>query len=342
MRNNVVFKVGLSLFFFFVAVGCVLYYFIYFPNVTVKDEGIVYIRDGNTFDDVARKLEENGYIRNTYTFRRLAAVKQYPRLIKSGRYRLRDRMSNNELVNMLRSGAQETVNITFNNIRTFDQLASLLSRNLAVDSLRFMELVQDREMVTRLGFTTDNFIGMFIPNTYQVYWSITAEGFINRMHKEYERFWNDTRKAKVGQIGFSPMDVIVLASIVEEETANPDEYEIIAGVYVNRLRKGIPLCACPTLRFSLGDFTIRRVLEKHTRIESPYNTYKYKGLPPGPIRMPSLQVVNAVLNYREHDYLYFCAKSDFSGTHHFSKTLRQHNKYAREYHKALDRNKIYR
>ncbi len=322
-------------------VGSVVYFFVFLPNTQIKDNGIFMIRKGEPFDTVATHLQEKGYLRNVYTFRKVAALKKYPERVKSGRYKLADGMSNNELIDLLRSGRQQPVHFTFNNLRTLNQLAGIASRQLSIDSSALMTLLTDEEYVTRLGFTPENLIGMFIPNTYQIYWDISPRNFVERMEEEYQNFWNEKRRQQAEKAGLSPMDVITIASIVEEETIRAEEYPIIAGVYINRLKRGIPLAACPTLKFALGEFTLKRVLKMHTEVDSPYNTYKYKGLPPGPVRMPSIQVVEAVLNYQKHDYFYFCAKSDFSGGHYFSRTLHQHNEYARQYHQALNKRKIY-
>jgi UPF0755 protein len=183
---------------------------------------------------------------------------------------------------------------------------------------------------------------MFIPNTYEMYWNTSAKLFCEKMQKEYKRYWNETRLKKASNIGYTPEEVIILASIVEEETQNNAEKSIIAGVYINRIKKGMPLQADPTVKFAVGDFTIKRVLDKHTSVDSRYNTYRYEGLPPGPICIPSITTVNAVLNYQHHDYLYFCAKTNFSGTHSFAKTLQQHNINANAYRKALNRNRIFK
>lgn len=322
-------------------VGGIAYFFVFLPNTQIKDNGIFMIRKGEPFDTVVTRLQEKGYLRNVYTFRKVAALKKYPERVKSGRYKLADGMSNNELIDLLRSGRQQPVHFTFNNIRTLNQLASIASRQLSIDSSALMTLLADEEYVVCLGFTPENLIGMFIPNTYQIYWDISPRNFVERMKEEYRNFWNEKRRQQAEKAGLSPMDVITIASIVEEETIRAEEYPIIAGVYINRLKRGIPLAACPTLKFALGDFTLKRVLKMHTEVDSPYNTYKYKGLPPGPVRMPSIQVVEAVLNYQKHNYFYFCAKSDFSGGHHFSRTLHQHNEYARQYHQALNERKIY-
>lgn len=320
--------------------GC--YYFVLRPNVTVKDDGIVYIQPGDSFETILLMLQSKGYIQNEYTLRSVARLKKYPSAIKSGRFRLKNGMNNNELVNNLRSGRQEPIHFTFNNIRTLEDFAGTLSRQLSLDSSYFLQLARDSGYVKKWGFTPENFIGMFIPNTYQIYWNTPIEELMKRMNMEYRKFWNEERLSKARKASLSPMDVMIIASIVEEETNKTDEYPVIAGVYINRLKKGWKLEACPTLKFALGDFTLKRVLEKHMETDSPYNTYKYIGLPPGPVRMASIRVIDAVLNYQHHDYMFFCAKSDFSGSHYFSRTLREHNRHAAEYHRALDKIKIYK
>lgn len=321
---------------------CGYYYFVQRPNITVKDDGIVYIQPGDSFETILLMLQSKGYIQNEYTLRSVARLKKYPSAIKSGRFRLKNGMNNNELVNNLRSGRQEPIHFTFNNIRTLEDFAGTLSRQLSLDSSYFLQLARDSGYVKKWGFTPENFIGMFIPNTYQIYWNTPIEELMKRMNMEYRKFWNEERLSKARKASLSPMDVMIIASIVEEETNKTDEYPVIAGVYINRLKKGWKLEACPTLKFALGDFTLKRVLEKHMETDSPYNTYKYIGLPPGPVRMASIRVIDAVLNYQHHDYMFFCAKSDFSGSHYFSRTLREHNRHAAEYHRALDKIKIYK
>ena len=315
------------------------YYFVQRPNITVGDD--IFIQPGDSFETVMTTLISSGYVKNEYTLRKLAELKKYPSAVKTGRYRLVDKMNNNQLINMLRAGCQEPVHLTFNNIRTLEDFAAILSRQLGIDSTEFLQLARNAEYVKKLGFTPENFIGMFIPNTYQVYWHTPVEDFIQRMYKEYRKFWTEERLVKARKADLSPMDILILASIVEEETNIADEYPVIAGVYINRLNKGWKLEACPTLKFAWGDFSIRRVLDKHMEIDSPYNTYKNTGLPPGPVRMPSIRVIDAVLNYQHHDYMFFCAKSDFSGSHYFSRTLREHNRHANEYHRALNIKRIY-
>lgn len=316
------------------------YYFLLWPNTSVQDDGIIYIQTNASFDDVLHVLRSRHCIKDEYTLRKVADIKKYTTTVKPGRYQIKNGINNNELINMLRSGRQSPVKFTFNNIRTIPEFAGVVSRQLEIDSIEIINLCNDTELINKLGFTPNTFIGMFIPNTYQIYWNISALSFVEKMHGEYEKFWKK-RQAIAEKEGLTPMDVTILASIIEEETVKAEEYPIIAGVYINRLKRDIPLAACPTLKFALNNFTLSRILTAHTQIESPYNTYKYKGLPPGPVRMPSINVIDAVLNYQHHDYLFFCAKSDFSGYHNFSKTLRQHNEYARQYHQELNRRKIY-
>lgn len=340
MKRIVGIIIGLLVFLAGVAGGG-YYYFLQRPNVTVPDNGIIFIMPGDSFETVKQLLLDKKYIRNTYTFTQVAELKKYPQSIKAGRYRILDGMNNKQLINMLRSGRQEAVRFTFNNIRTLEDFAGTLSRQLAIDSGAFLKIIRNPEYVKKLGFTPENVLGMFIPNTYQIFWNTDLEDFITRMYTEYHRFWNEERLDKASQAGLSPMDITIVASIVEEETNKTDEFPVIAGVYINRLKKDWKLEACPTLKFALGDFSLKRVLDKHMEIESPYNTYKYAGLPPGPVRMPSIKVIDAVLNYQHHDYMFFCAKDDFSGRHYFSRTLREHNRHAAAYHRALNRMKIY-
>jgi UPF0755 protein len=199
-----------------------------------------------------------------------------------------------------------------------------------------LQALNDNDFLGKFGFDSRTAIGMFIPNTYELYWNTNADGLIERMYSEYEKFWNDSRKTKLQQTGLTQAEVSVMASIVAEETNVTDEMATIAGVYINRIKSGMLLQADPTVKFAIGDFSIRRVLNKHLDYDSPYNTYKYKGLPPSPICMPSIAAIDAVLDYVHHDYYYFCAKNDFSGRHIFAKTLAQHNSNAQAYRNALN------
>ena len=320
------------------------YNYIYAPSVQLSkiNEPYLYIPTGASFNDVVKLIEVYDLIDKPVGFNWVAKRKNYPNKVKPGRYLLTEGMSNNDFVDLLRSGKQTAVNLTFNNIRTSAQLAGRLAAQLEADSLAFLALFQDKTVLKTYDTSPPRVISLFIPNTYKVNWNTTPERLLKRMKNEFDRFWNETREAKLKQIKLTQEEVITLASIVDEETIVSKEKPRVAGLYLNRLRRGMLLQADPTLRFALNDFNIKRVLNEHKLIESPYNTYKYRGLPPGPIRMPSIEAIDAVLNYEHHKYLYMCAKEDFSGEHNFAKTLRQHNKNAKLYHRALNQMRIYK
>jgi UPF0755 protein len=226
-------------------------------------------------------------------------------------------------------------------IRTKYRLAGILSKQIEADSVSLLNTFNDSVFLKELGFTPQNSILLFMPNTYNVYWNRDVKQLFRDMKREYDKYWTSGRLDELKLLGFTREEVMILASIVVEESSKYDEFSNIAGVYINRLRKKMPLQADPTVKYALNDFSIRRVLNVHTEFDSPYNTYKHSGLPPGPICIPDKKAVNAVLKYGKHDYLYFCAKADFSGYHVFAKTLQQHNQNASEYRKALNRRKIF-
>jgi UPF0755 protein len=315
----------------------------YVANVRLKKKfHYIYIPTGATYEDVLAILKKENILLNIQTFNWCAERKNYTKHIYPGRYKIKNRMTNNRLITMLRSGLQDPVKLTFNNIRFLEQLAKRISEQIEADSASIMKLFHDKEFIGKYGFDYNTVKGMYIPDTYEFWWNTDANGFFIRMNKEYEKFWNDVRMKKSKDMGLSRNEVSTLASIIEEETRKEDEKQRMTGVYMNRLEKGIRLQADPTIKYAMGNFNIKRVLKNHLDIESPYNTYKYAGLPPGPIRIPSIKSINAVLNYEKHEYLYFCAKDDFSGYHVFAKTLSQHNKNARLYQRALSRRKIYK
>jgi UPF0755 protein len=316
----------------------------YAPNVSLPGEAAyLYVRSGADFGEVLDSLRSMRVLKDEHAFVSVAERKKYPGNVHTGRYRLTNDMNSNQLVHVLMFGMQEPVRLTLSgNIRTNSRLAALLSRNIQPDSLAILQALNDTAITKSYGFTPATIMGMFIPNTYEVYWNISVNALMQRMKKEYDAFWDAERREKAAALRLTPQEVATLASIVYEESVKADEMPRIAGVYVNRLRRNIPLQADPTLKFAIGNFALRRVLTRHTAIDSPYNTYKYAGLPPGPICVPPPVAIDAALNCETHDYLYFCAKSDFSGYHNFSKTLAQHNEYAREYQQLLSRNRIYR
>ncbi|WKN33889.1 endolytic transglycosylase MltG [Porifericola rhodea] len=312
------------------------------PNVLVdQPEKEFLIPTGSTFDEVRDKLHEKKYVNDLLSFSVLAKLMKYDQYVKPGRYVLSSNMSNLEAIRLLRSGKQEPVNVTFNNVRLKPELAEKLTANLEADADEFLRLIQDTAIIAEYGFNEENIMTMFLPNTYEMFWTTSERELLDRMHQEYERFWNDERKSKAAALNMSPLEVSILASIVESETNKIDEAPVVAGLYLNRLERNIALQADPTLVFAAQDFTIRRVLDKHKEIDSPYNTYKYAGLPPGPIRAPSIFAIDAVLNHEDHNYLYMCAKEDFSGYHNFATNLRAHLANARRYQRALSKAGIY-
>lgn len=321
------------------------YKLVYQSNVKLNGKSVeyFYIPTGSTFDDVINKLSEQQVIVNRASFERLAELKNYKTKVRPGRYRIRDKMSNNELVNMLRAGIQEPVQITFNNIRTKEQLASRVGKKLEADSSEILDMLNNKDFTAKYGLNKETILTLFIPNTYEMYWSTSANEFMERMDKEYNNFWNDKRKARAKEMKLSQTQVAILASIVQaEQNRFNDEKPEIAGLYLNRLRMGMPLQSDPTLIYALGNFSINRVLNGDKEIDSPYNTYKYSGLPPGPINLPEISSLDAVLNYRKNNYIYMCAKEDFSGRHNFSQTIEQHSICARRFRAALDKHNIKR
>ncbi|MCF8347041.1 MAG: endolytic transglycosylase MltG [Bacteroidales bacterium] len=301
----------------------------------------LYIPSGSVFEDVVSELKALNVLEDEKAFLWVAEKKGYGPNIKAGRFRISDGMSNNDLVNLLRSGNQEPVMVIFNNLRTMEELAGKVSRYLQSDSAFMVAHLTDPKLPAQYGFTPETFKAMFIPNTYEMYWTATPKDFTDRMASEYERFW-EKRDSKLEKLGMTREEVSTLASIVDEETLIDDENPRVAGVYINRLQRGIPMQSCPTLKYALDDWSITRVLYEYKQVESPYNTYKHRGLPPGPIIIPSVSAIDAVLNYEKHNYLYMCAKADFSGRHAFARNLVQHNRNAAEYQKELDRRGIYR
>ncbi len=259
---------------------------------------------------------------------------------KPGHYVLRPGMSVLQIVRMLKLGLQTPVPVTLQNVRTPAQLARRLSRQLDADSTAWMEVLTSPKMAQEVGFDSVTLFSMFIPDTYEFYWTVSPQDFVLRMKREYDRFWTPERDARRKRSGLSRLEVMTLASIVYEETRQTDEMPRIAGVYINRLRRGMPLQADPTVKYAMQDFGLRRILYKHLKYPSPYNTYINKGLPPSPICMPGKSAIEAVLDFEEHDYLFFCARPTFDGYHNFARTLGEHNRNARAYSAELNRRKI--
>lgn len=321
-----------------------LYKFIFFPTVDPDGKNIsyFYIHTGTEYPEVLANLEKQGFVTDRNAFEWLAKKKNYHSHIFPGRYRIVPKMTNNELLNQLRSGEQAPLMLSFNNVRTMPQLAGFIARQLEPDSMDFLKAFSDPEIMEKYGFNEKSFPAMFIPNSYEFYWNTSPIKFVERMHSEYLVFWARGRNSKAEQIRLSIMEVSILASIVDQETLHDEENAKIAGVFLNRIKAGIPLQSDPTIIFALQDFSIRRVLKIHKNINSPYNTYKFRKIPPGPICIPSISAIDGVLNYEVNNYLYFCAKDDFSGYHNFARTLSQHIQNANLYQKALNQQKIFK
>lgn len=319
-----------------------LYQKIYGPNVALEAEAYTYlfIPSGSQVEDVYQRIREKSLVEDQESFEWLAEKKNYPSHVHPGKYKVKDGMSNNALIERLRAGGQEPVDLIFNNLRTMPQLAGVVSSQIEADSAALIMLLRDETYLGQFNMDPQTAPAMFIPNTYEFWWDTRARGFIERMHREYQNFWEGEKIEKARQMNMTPVEVTTLASIVDEETLHNGEMPDIAGVYINRLERGMRLQADPTIKFAIGDFSIKRVLKKHLQMDSPYNTYMYAGLPPGPISIPSIAAIRAVLNYNHHDYLYFAARPDFSGYHNFSKTHRQHINNARKYQRALNRREI--
>ncbi len=323
-----------------IVVAYLSYLLLYAPNFTQTKDVYIYIDQQTDFEKLTQQLVDSAGCKNQSTFLLLAKLLDYPENIRTGKYLVEPGSGNILLLNKLRRGYQEPVKLTFNNIRLKKDLAIRLSEQLMLTEDDLLTRWNDPTYCDSLGFDTITISTLFIPNTYEVYWNISADALMKRMLNEYTQFWTAERREKASQINLSLIEVAILASIVEEESSKRDEYARVAGLYINRLMRGMPLQADPTVKFAVGDFTLRRILYRHLEVDSPYNTYMHAGLPPGPLRVPSPASLNAVLNYEKHNYLYMTAKEDFSGYHNFAVTLAEHNRNAQRYQAELNRRGI--
>tara|TARA_Y100000992_G_C21262705_1_gene492174 strand:+ start:1169 stop:2119 length:951 start_codon:yes stop_codon:yes gene_type:complete len=315
---------------------------LYAPNFLINQpEKFIIIKEETKFDHLRNKLIEDTLLNDVISFSVLSKLMDYDDNIKIGAYRVKTNMSNYNMISMLRSGNQTPINITFSYARKIDDLAEKITEKLMISNEDLMKyLVENIDKYK--GFNEMDIISVFLPDTYEVYWNISPKNLVDKMYSEYKKFWDADRMRKLKNINLNQKEAIILASIVASETRMIDEADRIAGVYMNRLNKNMRLQADPTLVFAANDFTIRRVLNKHKKIKSPYNTYIHKGLPPGPIRLTPKNYIDAVLNYEKHNYIFFCAKEDFSGYHSFATNLGDHNRNARKFQRALNERKIYR
>jgi UPF0755 protein len=324
--------------------GYIGYREFFFPNVKVPDKAkpfYLYIPTGSDFEDVLHIMESQNMLLHPKNFEWAARKMHYAdNNVKPGKYLIKPSMSNKDLIMLLRSGKQTPVQLVFNNIRTKAELSERVGQQIEAKPYAILNLMDDNDYINKLGFKSENILSMFLPNTYEIWWNTSPDQFMKRMKKEYDKYWTVARRNKAKEIGFTPVEISVLASIIQKETNRDDEKNIIAGIYINRYKQGMHLEADPTLVYALGDYSITRVLNVYKNIDSPYNTYKYAGLPPGPICLPTQQSIDAVLNYTHHRYMYFCARDDFSGYHAYAVTYEQHQLNARRFQKELNRRRI--
>lgn len=296
----------------------------------------IYIDDNDDIDSVAAKLAPIANEQALLSFKLVSRHVGYSKHIRTGRYAIEPGEGIFSVLRKLKNGHQAPVRLTIPESRTTDRLAGALARKLMMDSLSLSILLKDSTFCAKQGFDTASIVCMFVPDTYEVYWNTSIENLMSRLKKEHDKFWDSSRQAKATAIGLTPNEVCTLASIVDEETSNNPEKPMIARMYLNRLAKGMALQADPTVKFALKDFAIRRIYHNMLNTDSPYNTYRYAGLPPGPIKVASVAGIDAVLNAPNHSYLYMCAKEDFSGTHNFASTYSEHLRNAAKYTKALN------
>lgn len=323
----------------FLLTNGVLYYN-YAVRKTTLDSGLFFIPTGTNFDEQTSLLIKNGFIKDSAEYQKVAKKFNFEKVLP-GKYTITKDMTYRELLSVIGTGRQTPIKVTFNNIRTPEKLAGVISKYIEADSLQLLKAFNDESIITNVGLSKAGFMGLFIPNTYEFYWNTSAPEFVSRMKKEYDRFWSrESRDEKLKETGLTKEQVSTLASIIIEETKAEEEMPRIAGVYLNRINKGMLLQADPTVKYALGDPTIKRVLLRHLDVDSPYNTYKYAGLPPGVICVPPIVAIDAVLDHENHDLIYFCADSNLSGKHVFAKTLTEHSKNARKYALELNRRGI--
>ena len=310
-------------------------------HANVKKSGTVYIPSNSNIDDLKNILAPK--LNDVDDFIWVAKKKKYHLNIKAGKYSITEGMSTNDLINYLRLGKQNPVKLTFNNQHSLEALAGRISKQIEADSIAIFNAMTDEGFLKTNGFNEGTAISMYIPNSYQVYWNTSAEQFRTRMLKEYNSFWNQNRISKAQQQNLTIEEVSILASIVQQECqSNISERAMVAGLYLNRYHKKWPLEADPTIIFALKkengqDYMVKRVLYKDLKIDSPYNTYKNRGIPPGPICMPDISSIEAVLNPVEHNYFFMCASVERFGSHAFAKSLRQHNRNAKKYQKWISK-----
>ncbi|MCU0417777.1 MAG: endolytic transglycosylase MltG [Cytophagaceae bacterium] len=340
--KTIVAVVGVS----FVMLSYYAYQIFFTPNLLLQldqKDYVLYIRNGASYSDVLDSLEKNNVLGDKVSFRFIAKLLDYPEKIRPGRYVLPVGSTNLYAIRKLRSGQQDPVSVTFNSIRLKSDFCSKVGSKFSFGADSLLNMLNNPVICKKYGMDTSTILSLFIPNTYELYWTTKSDQFVDRMYQEYKKFWNTSRLERAQKAGLTPIQVSILASIVEAETNKASEKPTIAGVYINRLNINMPLQADPTVKYALLDFDIKRI--NHDLIEeaatSPYNTYKVNGLPPGPINMPSIVSIEAVLNYESHKYLYFVADKNKPGYHIFNEDYRSHVNQANKYRKELTKKNIH-
>jgi len=333
-------KIGIALIVLLVvgaAIGYKAYSWIYDSNTFTSSPYELYIPTGSNYNQVIDALDKADVVKELTSFDAVAGIMKYKNGVKPGRYVIKSGWSNKELIGKLRSGNQDPVQVTISTGRFLNDVAGVVSKKIEADSTSIINALTDEEHLKKLGLTPETAITQVVPNTYEFFWNTDADDFVARMKKESEKFWNaDGRQDKLAALKMTSQEVMTLASIVQSESNHKPEQPTMAGVYLNRLRQGIPLEADPTIVFGLRAFTLRRVLYRHINTPNPYNTHLNKGLPPGPICLTHITTIDAVLNAEKHDYIFFCAKPGYNNGHLFAKTNAQHERNARVYHRWLD------
>lgn len=341
-RRSILLSILIGIFLLCVVAGGIVCYYLFAPQFHPSKTVYVYVDRDDTADSIYNKIKKCGHVHQFTGFRWMAQYKDFEKNIHTGRYAIHPNDNVYHVYSRFSRGYQAPINLTIRSVRTLDLLARNVGKQLMIDSAEIAGQLFDSTFQHKIGYTETSLPGLFIPETYQVYWDMSVAAFFKRMEKEHKRFWNKDRLAQAAAIGMTPEEVSTLASIVEEETNNDPEKPMIAGLYINRLHENIPLQADPTIKFALQDFGLRRITNEHLKINSPYNTYLKTGLPPGPIRIPTKKGIDSVLNYAKHNYIYMCAKEDFSGTHNFASNYADHMANARKYWKALNARKIFK
>jgi len=330
-------KIFLSLFILIILAAIFLgWKFLGSATAFEKEKYFLYIKTGMTYDEVLSLLKKDDVIKSPYFFNLLSEKTKYSSNVKAGKYEIRNGMDLIDIVRMLKNGKQIPVNLVIIKFRTKENLASAIGRHFECDSSSAMDFLENNDTLSKYGLDSNTVMTAVFPDTYTYFWNTTPSKIFKKFFAAYQTFWTDQRKQQAKEHGLSPTSSYILASIIEEETNKKEDKALIASTYLNRISKGMKLSADPTIKFAMRNFELRRIYEKYLSVESLYNTYKYAGLPPGPICTPSEQTIDAVLSSPKTNYLYFVAKSDFSGYSNFAETYEQHLKFAKEYQKALD------